>query len=223
MTMTSGEELIETIVERVWRNEVGLPPTMSPAEQKEFLAEQTRQVEARMDELMPDTIEVQASYRRQTGEQPDFLTTVGLMNNGRMQARQIALSEELFSLVAPEDDESEPELTFEETRELRDRQTQDAAQQLAQTRAAHQGDPDRWTNPLHCNEPEPQIEELADQMWADRTAWFRVLAARLLQVRSEDAMTVPTVPSGAVFRLCTSLVETQLVAAGRPLDARAPR
>lgn len=222
MTMTSGEELIETIVERVWRTQLGLPSTMSAAEQTEFLAQQTRQIEARMEELLPDTVQVQADYRRKTGEQPDFMTTVGLMNNGRLQAQRIALDEELFSLLTPED-EIEPEPSPQDLEAARELQERQAAHRLAQQRAAHRGEPTRWHQPHHCTEPTPEIEELADQLWADRTAWFRVLAARLLQVRSEDAMTVPTVTSGPVFRLCTSQVETQLRAAGRPRDALAPQ
>lgn len=222
MIMAIDEELIETIVARVWRTQLGVPQTMTPTEQAQFLAAETDKITDRIDELMPDTIEIQERYRRETGQQPDYPTTVGLINNARAQARQIALDELLFSLLTPqEEDLEEPELTVDEMAEARQRRAEATAQQTAALQATHQRDPERWINPTWCTEPSPASEALARTLWADRTAWFRVMAARLLQVLSEDGATVPKTVGDPAFRSCTSLVEAQLVAVGRQRDAHA--
>ncbi len=215
MTMTTEDEPIETIVARVWREELRLP-TMSVAEEVEFLAGETERISDRIEELVPDTMQIQADYRRQTGRRPDYLTTVSLINTARAQARAIVLDEELYSQIPGRDEAFEPESTIEEAQQAQ-------ATADARRRAVHRNDPDRWMNPLHCSEPSQQNEDLADRLWADRTVWFRVVASRLLQVRQEDSMAMPQEPTGAVFQSCTSLVEAQLIAQGRVRDAHGPR
>ena len=104
-----GNEPISATVERVW-GQIGMD-RLSPAEQERFLAAETERIEDLIEVRVPDQIELTRLYRQQSGQQPDYLTTVGLINNARNQATAAVIEEELFSQL-PDDEEELIELVL---------------------------------------------------------------------------------------------------------------
>lgn len=205
-----GNEPIRVTVERVWRH-IGMNG-LHPAEQEQFLAAETERIENLIEARVPDQIELTRLYRDQTGQHPDYLTTVGLINNARNQATQWVLADELFSRLPEDDDEDEsPMLTVEEAAQRRD--MEDAAR-----RAAHRHEPDRWKRALHRSEPTEQIMNLVRVLWGQHNPRFRVTAQYLLQARHEDGQPIPHEQGSDLYRRCTNLVETEMLGRGLAAD-----
>lgn len=211
----SADEPISATVARVWR-QVGMEQ-LSPAEQEQFLTAETERIEDLIEARVPDQIELTRRYRQDHGQQPDYLTTVGLINNARNQIRQSVLDEELFShLPTPPEDSEEQLPSIEEL-------TQHQAMADAARIAAHRDDPDRWKRALHRSAPTGPIVELVATLWGERRPRFRVTAQYLLQARSEDGQPIPQDRSSDLYRSCTSLLENEMRARGFAADGAARR
>lgn len=210
-----GSEPISATVERVWR-QIGMD-RLSPAEQERFLAAETERIEDLIEVRVPDQIELTRLYRQQSGQQPDYLTTVGLINNARNQATAAVIEEELFSqLPDDEEDEEPPMLTVEEQAERRERE--DSAR-----RAAHRHEPDRWKRALHRSEPTEQIVALVKALWGQRGPRFRVTAQYLLQALQEDGQPIPQHRDSDLYQSCTRLLEAEMIARGFAADGTVRR
>lgn len=211
----AAEEPIGVTVTRVWRR-IGMEQ-LSPPEQESFLAAETERIEDLIEARVPDQIELTSRYRHERGQQPDYLTTVALINNARNQVRQAVLDEELFSHLPIEQDETEqPMPSLEEA-------TRQRAIVDAERRAKYRNDPDRWKRALHRSEPTPEIVEQVRQLWGDRSPRFRVTAQYLMQARSEDGQPIPRDQTSDLYRSYTSLLEAEMAARGLVADGAARR
>ena len=94
---------IHQIVCRVYKNFLSLPEQWSPEQRAEFLENEA----TRMSDRVADLEDHMASHainewrRTHDGEFPDFFTKVGMINNSRLQAMEVVLSNELYELIPP--------------------------------------------------------------------------------------------------------------------------
>lgn len=210
-TMTT-QESVKQIVTRVWRTEIGLPNNQTPEQQEQFLDRESERIENLIEELVPGQGPLVEQYRQTHGQAPDYSTTIQLINMARQQATEQVLTAELYEQIPSPASEFEPTQTLEEANE--DQSRADAARI-----EAAKGDRDRWKRALDRSEPTPEVEALVSQVWADRTAWFRVAAQYLIQTRSEDNEAIPTGPNDPLVAEFSSQVAQELRAKGRARDA----
>ncbi|NNH73000.1 hypothetical protein HLB23_24590 [Nocardia uniformis] len=164
---------IHAIVETTWRQHIGLPPEWTTEQINSFLTTETATI---CTEIERRTVAGQqqalAQWAKATGREPDYLTTVGLINNLRNQVTEAVLTEALYEKipVAPETPaDSEPK-----------------------TAVAVSASPDRWRDPAtRTPEPDPDLDALADQLLPHRSTLVRVMAAHLLQTMREDGEPLP--------------------------------
>src|SRR4051794_34265703 len=94
---------IAQIVERTYREHIGLPQEWSSTEEQAFLDRETTRlsmlVAAQAGALGDAAI---ATWTQEKGLAPDYLTTVRLLNTARAQAQEMVLEQELYSQVQAE-------------------------------------------------------------------------------------------------------------------------
>lgn len=206
-TMTT-QEPVKQIVARVWRTEIGLPNTLTPTEQEQFLETEGERIENLIEDLVPGQGPLVEQYRKDHGQAPDYSTTVQLINMARLQATEQVLTAELYEQIPDPGPEFEPTQTLDE---LEESERQRAAERIARSR----GDRDRWRRALDRSEPTPEVEALVNQVWPDQTVWFRVAAQYLIQARSEDNEPIPAGPQDRLVAEFTNQVAQELRAKGR--------
>lgn len=120
------------------------------------------------------------------GNFPTYMQTVQMGNSARAQAEELILWQELG-------EELEPTLEDEEDDQ------------------SWMTSPDRWrTDNDRMGPPTTSIEMLTDEIWPEKSATFRVMAAYLMQVRSEDQQPMPASPEDPLRAQFTALVEEEL-------------
>lgn len=189
---------IARIVERTYRQEIGLPAAWGPEQALEFLHRETTRLALLVAEMAAEMgAAAIAAWEQRTGHAPDYLTTVGLVNTATSQAREVVLQQELYAQIPPDPEPTEG-LTAGDPEQV------------------DPSNPDRWQTP-HRSEPTEQIEELVARLWPDRSDWFTIKAEYLLQARSEDGRPLPSSPESALTLHLARLVEADLVSDGLPL------
>jgi len=192
---------IRQIVERTWREHIGLPPEWNAQQITTFLDQQTTsisvQIEARMGTAQGPAV---ARWKAENpGREPDYSTLTALINTGRQQVTEEVLTEALYDKV-PVLDEPLPDGPGEPV------------------------DPvvapgERWRFPTaRTQEPDPDLEELADRLLPARSTLVRVMAAHLLQAMREDSQPLPTLDDGPAMSLFTNRLEAGMLLDGQPLD-----
>ena len=176
-TAVSSPE-IRQIVQDVYNHQLGLPPEWTPQRRMTFIEDEATRISHQITELA-DQMGAQAitEWTQRTGEHPDYLTKVRLLNTARASAKEIVLNNELYELIPdPQDD-------------------LDSEQQRAQPSPDLTPLPwnQRWTRTQYRIDPSEQIEDLAAQIWPapDFSAVFRIKAAYLLAARAEDHLLLP--------------------------------
>lgn len=187
---------IRSDAERVYRDHATLPPEWTPAQRSAFLDQEA----ARLGRLTAETAAelgeaATAAWTDRTGEPPDYLTTVGLLNNAKLQAQEQVLAEELYSQIEPEPEPAEAE---------------------DEATAVDWGNPDRWRT-LRRSEPTAAVTALVAQLWPTRSHLFAIKAEYLIQTRTEDGLEVPQDPTSDLARELADLVDDDLRADGLPL------
>ncbi|WP_225730458.1 MULTISPECIES: hypothetical protein [unclassified Nocardia] len=193
---------IREIVEQTWHNHIGLPPEWTPTQTEEFLARETAaicsEIDRRTTSAQPQAIQ---RWKAEHGQEPDYLTTVGLLNNTRQSITEQVLTEALYEKIPPE-----PQDVLE---------TPDAPTDLDEQVDAAQ----RWRDPMaRTPDPDPDLDELADRLLPHRSTLVRVMAAHLLQVMREDGQPLPTGPDDPAVAPFTNRLEQGMQADGQPLD-----
>src|SRR5262249_43339969 len=114
---------------------------------------------------------------QRTGEHPDYLTKVGLLNAAMASAKEIVLNNELYELIPEPEDPSDESI---ETPPSLERSQVPWDQ--------------RWTRTQYRSDPSEQIEDLVAQIWPDPdfSAVFRIKAGYLLAARAEVHLGLPT-------------------------------
>lgn len=191
---------IRNDVDQVYRERVTLPPEWTAEQRRVFLDQET----ARLSRLAADLAAQRAdaaiaTWTEQTGHEPDYLTTVGLINNATLQGREQALAEQLYAQIPPD-----PDPAVE-------------AESVELVESVDWGNPDRWRT-LRRSEPTPTVTALVAQLWPTRSDWFAIKAEYLLQARAEDDLELPSSPDSALAQELALLVDDDLRSDGLPLQ-----
>jgi hypothetical protein len=110
-----------------------------------------------------------------TGDHPDVITKVGLVNNATLQAKEVVLTQELYELIPPP-----PDQDLESLPPMPDRR------EVPWDR--------RWTHTQYRTEPSEDQEDLVTAVWPapDFSGLFRIKAGYLIAARVEDQLVAPT-------------------------------
>ncbi|WP_051179973.1 hypothetical protein [Nocardia concava] len=196
---------IRAIVETTWRVHIGLPPEWTNEQIERFLSAETAtidtEIQRRIAAYKPQAL---ARWRAQTGLEPDYLTTVGLINNLRNQVTEAVLTEALYEKIPA---------------------AQDTPVEDAQpTEAPLDSSAERWRNPAtRTNEPDPDLDDLADRLLPHRSMLMRVMAAHLAQAMREDGEPLPVDPSDPRLASFINRLEQGMRADRLPLDGPGAR
>lgn len=166
-------EWMRQAVDQVYHRQIGIPAQWSPEQTELFLSLVTQRLDDQAATLALELGEQAVqSWTQQHHSQPEHATTVGLHETALQNARETIVRQSLYDLIPqpPEGRDSKPPTP-------------------ADIPWTH-----RWRHLVYRAEPSEQIEELADHLWPDRSAMFRVKAAYLLATRLEENRAIPTAP-----------------------------
>ena len=166
-------EWMRQAVDQVYHHQIGIPAQWSPEQTELFLSLVTQRLDDQAATLALELGEQAVqSWTQQHRSQPDHVTTVGLHETALQNAREAIVRQSLYDLIPqpPEGHDSPPPTPAD----------------IPWTQ--------RWRHLVYRAEPSEQIEELADHLWPDRSAMFRVKAAYLLATRLEENRAIPTAP-----------------------------
>ena len=127
--------------------------------------------------------QVIAEWEASMGREADHQERVNLINQARLSAQEIALTNLWEGYQDPED------LAL---REAEQAQTEQVAAEERAMRALPAMQ--RWKTSV-VSEADPEIVRLVEMVWPQQSVAFQVLAEDLLQARSEDRMPLPTGPN----------------------------
>lgn len=193
-----SSEWMREAVETAYR-QLGLPTGWTGEQIEMFLSLVAERLDTKAATLSLDLAQDAVSRWRTAhpGQDLDHQTTVGLHETSLQNAREAVVREELYALIPPPpEDQPEP---------------------------PHRPSPqvsweDRWRDIRYRTPPTEAVEELADTVWPQRSAMFRVKAAYLLATRAEEGRPVPTSPRHHLVPRLTPLVEEELRADGLPVE-----
>jgi len=198
-------EEIRRIVQQVWTEHIGIPQEWSPEQTSTFLAGEAERMTNQINVMAAEQQEVAiVEWRgRHDGQVPDTMTHLGLIQAARLQCQEIVLSQELYELVP----------VAEEDRDLTPLEQQAANERFedaeAREWAAAQSDPQRWRT-VYAPEPTEQTEEAVAMIWPERSIMFRVVAAKLWEVRVIDNLPLPQIMTAQTARLKDRLANERL-------------
>ncbi len=177
---------VREIVASVWTEHIGVDPDWTPEQTQTFFDEESRRLSVRINALAAEQAMVNTAAWKSNhdGRDPDYLTHVGLINNARLQVQEIVLSEELYELVPPDEEDTEEY-----------QQAASAAYEAAEeaAREAARSDPDRWRGP-YCSLSTEETDARVAEALPDRTSEFQSWASFLWQQRVEDGLPLPVAP-----------------------------
>ncbi len=189
------------IVTEVYTNHDLLPPEWKPQQRQDFLHREAARLSRQVAELAADMAEQAVQdWIIHHGDHPDYLTKAGLVNNATHQAKELVLSQELYELIPPpQDDPLEDSST-----ELPDRRQVSWDQ--------------RWTRTAYRTEPTEDQEALVAAVWPapDFSALFRIKAEYLIAARAEDHQLLPVDRHDPLADQLAELVYADLHADGLP-------
>ncbi|RJO77645.1 hypothetical protein D5S18_07885 [Nocardia panacis] len=194
---------IHALVEQTWRDHIGLPPEWTPEQTRRFLNGEAAAICTEIDRRIPGAqLLTLQRWKSEHGHEPDYPTTVGLLNNARQSITELVLTEALYEKIPPENDAAELE-------------TPSAATYPDNLVDAVQ----RWRYPwARTPEPDRDLDDLADLLLPHRSTLVRVMAAHLLQVMREDGQTLPVGPADPALSPFTNRLEEGMRADNQPLD-----
>jgi hypothetical protein len=193
---------IRQIVQDVYSQHLALPPQWTPQQSATFIEDEAARISQQIAQLA-DQMGAQsvAEWTQRTGEHPDYLTKVGLLNTAMAAAREIVLNNELYELISEPQD---PSGETTETPPSLDR--------------SHVPWDQRWTRTQYRSDPGEQIEGLVAQIWPapDFSAVFRIKAGYLLAARAGDHLPLPAHREDPLAAELAALVYSDLRHDGHP-------
>ena len=189
------------IVTEVYTNHDLLPPEWKPQQRQDFLHREAAQLSRQVAELAADMAEQAVQdWIIHHGDHPDYLTKAGLVNNATSQATELVLSQELYELIPPPQDDP----LEDDTAGLPDRS------QVPWDR--------RWTRTYYRTEPTEEQEDLVAAVWPapEFSALFRIKAEYLIAARAEDHQALPTDRLDPLANRLAQLVYADLRTDGLP-------
>ncbi|KEP41880.1 hypothetical protein [Mycobacterium kansasii] len=199
--VTSPE--IRQILAQAYTQALQLPQEWSPAQREAFLDDEASRISHEVAELSAEMgAQAVGEWTKAHGQDPDYLTNVGLLNTARTQAMEIVLHNEIYEQIPPE--QEEPSSLWGEDLPIPDRSQVSWDQ--------------RWTHPDYRSEPSPQIETLIDELWPTPafSALFRIKAGYLLAARAEDNLALPSGPHDPLGAELAQMIYTDLRSDGLP-------
>jgi len=187
---------IRQIVARTWREHIGVPQEWSSEQAEEFFTEEATRMADRIARMQAEAqlVVIRQWRNAHHGNQPDYLTQVGLINAARAQCQEIVLSEELYEQVPEEDEETYPTGEWDESNWNRLPEGNEA------WAVAARANPDRWKT-VFRSDPTEEIVEAVAALWPERTPRFHLYMELLWQSRVEDGKPVPAVEPVARTKL----------------------
>jgi len=180
---------IRQIVARTWREHIGVPQEWSREQTEEFFTEEATRMADRISRMQAEQqlVVIRAWRHAHNGDQPDYLTQVGLINSARAQCQEIVLSEELYEQIPEEqDEETYPTGEWDESNWGCLPEGNEA------WAVAARENPDRWKTVFRSEATEEIVDAVA-ALWPQRTATFHFYMELLWQSRVEDDKPVPAV------------------------------
>lgn len=195
---TSSPEIQQIVTETYTRH--GLLPThWTPKQQQEFLDQEAARLSRQVAELAAElSANLIQEWITRTGDHPDVLTKVGLVNNATLQCKEIVLSRGLYELIPDAEPKSVPTPTMPDRSQVPwDR---------------------RWTHTQYRTDPSAELEDLAATVWPapDFSALFRIKAGYLLSARAEDHQPLPVDRHDALAAALAQMVYADLRSDGLP-------
>jgi len=178
---------IRQIVARTWMEYIGVPQEWSGEQTEEFFTEEATRMADRIARMQAEAqlVVIRQWRNAHHGNQPDYLTQVGLINAARAQCQEIVLSEELYEQIPEEqDEETYPTGEWDESNWGRLPEGNEA------WAVAARANPDRWTT-VFRSDPTEEIVDAVAALWPERTATFHLYMELLWQSRVEDDKPVP--------------------------------
>ena len=158
---------------------------MDRTEFEDFVTRETESLLSQVAQAQSNTeMSVIAAWKTANGGvDPDTLTLAGLYRQARYTAEEVALATLWEGYQDPDDREDAP--------------------------AAGMSGMDRWLTEFAI-EANPEIEDLAEQVWPDQTPRFQVWAEQLLQARVTDGLMLPDGPQHPLVPELTQMVSAAL-------------
>jgi len=178
---------IRQIVARTWTDYIGVPQEWSSEQTEEFFTEEATRMADRIARMQAEAqlVVIRQWRNAHHGNQPDYLTQVGLINAARAQCQEIVLSEELYEQIPEEqDEETYPTGEWDESNWG---QLPEGNEEWA---VAARANPDRWKT-VFRSDPTEEIVDAVAALWPERTATFHLYMELLWQSRVEDDKPVP--------------------------------
>ena len=188
---------IRQIVARTWKEHIGVPQEWSTEQTEEFFTAEATRMADRISRMQAEQqlVVIRQWRHAHNGDQPDYLTQVGLINSARAQCQEIVLSQELYEQIP--DDLDAVEQAEQEEYEARywEEQTWCRLPQGNDPESvSRRTDPDRWKG-VYRSPATEEVEDAVKAVWPEQTIPFWVLMGLLWQSRVEDGKPVPsTVP-----------------------------
>jgi hypothetical protein len=196
--VTSPE--IQQIVTEVYTSHDLLPSEWTPQRQRDFLYQEAARLSRQVAELAAELgEEAIQEWISRTGDHPDVMTKVGLVNNATLRAKEIVLSQGLYELIPPP-----PEEDLDEDPPMPDRS------EVPWDR--------RWTHTQYRTDPTEDQEDLVTAVWPapDFSGLFRIKAGYLIAARAEDHQVLPTDRHDPLAAQLARMVYADLRADGLP-------
>jgi len=186
---------IRQIVARTWREYIGVPQEWSSEQTEAFFTEEATRMADRIARMQAEAQLVVIRQWRNVhhGNQPDYLTQVGLINSARAQCQEIVLSEELYEQIPEDSENSEEEDELQaawEAQVEREQWFRRLPEGDEPWKVAARANPDRWKT-VYRSDPTEEIVDAVAALWPERTPRFHLYMELLWQSRVEDDKPVP--------------------------------
>lgn len=196
------DPIIRGEVARIWREWIGMDPELTSTERESQIDAEAARLSQMVDEAVGDSaygFRMEQWKTEHPGQEPDYPTTVALIETARRSARNKVLATELY-----------PQLTDEaaaRTQADLDGITMDALEEAQRLKRSH--DPQRWRSGL-VEESELAMQ-IVNRVWGSSgTFEFRMLALALVQQRLEDDQLTPLTSADPIREELESMIEQEL-------------
>jgi hypothetical protein len=186
---------IRQIVARTWREYIGVPQEWSSEQTEEFFTEEATRMADRIARMQAEAqlVVIRQWRDAHNGNQPDYLTQVGLINAARAQCQEIVLSEELYEQIPEDSENSEEEDELQaawEAQVEREQWFRRLPEGNEPWKVEARANPDRWKT-VYRSDPTEEIVDAVAALWPERTSRFHLYMELLWQSRVEDDKPVP--------------------------------
>lgn len=196
------DPIVRAEVARIWRGWIGMDPDLSQQERDQQIDAEAARLTQLIEEHIGDSthgFRVEQWKQEHPGQEPDFLTTVSLIESARQSARSLVLETELYPQVTPEI-AAQTEAELDEIHAV-------ALEEARRLREIH--DPDRWRR--HMVEVSELATRIVSRVWGtSQSLDFMTLAVSLVQQRLEDNQRTPTTSADPLREELEQMIEEEL-------------